>query len=74
MTRRNNAPEASLPVRPRPHHGESADSYLRWLAAANHLRFSGTPSPLPGTIKWPDPRPWHQSPLMTCVRVSRQAS
>lgn len=31
---------APLPVRPRPRHGETADSYLRRLAAANHLRFS----------------------------------
>jgi hypothetical protein len=31
-------PEAPLPVRPRPR--ETADSYLRRLAAANHLRFS----------------------------------
>jgi hypothetical protein len=30
----------SLPVRPRPRQGETADSYLRRLAAANHLRFS----------------------------------
>jgi hypothetical protein len=30
----------ALPVRPRPHRGETADSYLRRLAAANHLRFS----------------------------------
>src|SRR5215470_17663866 len=29
-----------LPVRPRPRRGEAADSYLRRLAAANHLRFS----------------------------------
>jgi hypothetical protein len=29
-----------LPVRPRPRHGETADSYLRRLAAANHLRLS----------------------------------
>jgi transposase len=29
-----------LPVRPRPRHGETADSYLRRLAAANHLRFT----------------------------------
>ncbi|MGH3120065.1 MAG: hypothetical protein ACRDOI_13100 [Trebonia sp.] len=29
-----------LPVRPRPRCGETADSYLRRLAAANHLRFS----------------------------------
>src|SRR6266516_1754767 len=29
-----------LPVRPRPRRGETADSYLRRLAAANHLRFS----------------------------------
>jgi hypothetical protein len=33
-------PEAPLPVRPRPRHGETADSYLRRLAAANHLRFT----------------------------------
>jgi hypothetical protein len=33
-------PEAPLPVRPRPRHGETADSYLRQLADANHLRFS----------------------------------
>jgi hypothetical protein len=33
-------PEAPLPVRPRPRHGETADSYLRRLAAVNHLRFS----------------------------------
>ena len=36
----SNRPEAPLPVRPRPRHGETADSYLRRLAAANHLRFS----------------------------------
>ena len=30
----------ALPVRPRPRRGETADSYLRRLAAANHLRFS----------------------------------
>jgi hypothetical protein len=29
-----------LPVRPRPRQGETADSYLRRLSAANHLRFS----------------------------------
>jgi len=33
-------PEVPLPVRPRPRHGETADSYLRRLAAANHLRFT----------------------------------
>jgi hypothetical protein len=33
-------PEAPLPVRPRPRHGETADSCLRRLADANHLRFS----------------------------------
>lgn len=33
-------PEAPLPVRPRPRDGETADSYLRRLASANHLRFS----------------------------------
>jgi hypothetical protein len=33
-------PEAPLPVRSRPRDGETADSYLRRLAAANHLRFS----------------------------------
>jgi hypothetical protein len=31
---------APLPVRPRPRHGETVDSYLRRLAAANHLPFS----------------------------------
>lgn len=30
----------AIPVRPRPRRGEAADSYLRRLAAANHLRFS----------------------------------
>ena len=29
-----------LPVRPRPRRSETADSYLRRLATANHLRFS----------------------------------
>jgi hypothetical protein len=29
-----------LPVRPRPRQDETADSYVRRLAAANHLRFS----------------------------------
>lgn len=29
-----------LPVRPRPRRGETADCYMRRLAAANHLRFS----------------------------------
>lgn len=38
MTRRNGSPGPSLPVRPR--QGETADSYLRRLAADNHLRFS----------------------------------
>jgi transposase len=35
-------PEAPLPlpVRPRPRQDETADSYVRRLAAANHLRFS----------------------------------
>jgi hypothetical protein len=32
--------EVPLPVRPRPRQGETADSYLRRLAAANHLRFT----------------------------------
>jgi hypothetical protein len=32
--------EPPLPVRPRPARGETADAYLRRLAAANHLRFS----------------------------------
>ena len=40
MTRRTSIPEAPLPVRLRPRRGETADSYLRRLAAANHLRFS----------------------------------
>jgi hypothetical protein len=33
-------PEIPLPVRPRPRRGETADSYVRRLAAANHLPFS----------------------------------
>jgi hypothetical protein len=33
-------PAPPLPVRPRPRQSETADSYLRRLAAANHLRFS----------------------------------
>ena len=33
-------PEVPLPARPRPRHGETADSYVRRLAAANHLPFS----------------------------------
>jgi hypothetical protein len=33
-------PEAPLPLRPRPRQVETADSYVRRLAAANHLRFS----------------------------------
>lgn len=37
MTSGNRSP---LPLRPRPRHGETADSYLRRLAAANHLRFT----------------------------------
>ena len=37
MTSSNGSP---LPLRPRPRHGEAADSYLRRLAAANHLHFS----------------------------------
>lgn len=39
MTAASN-PEAPLPVHPRPRQAETADSYLRRLAAANHLRFS----------------------------------
>jgi hypothetical protein len=40
MTSREVRPAPPLPVRPRPRQGETADSYLRRLAAANHLRFS----------------------------------
>jgi hypothetical protein len=40
VTRPTSAPVTSLPVRPRPRQGETADSYLRRLATANHLRFS----------------------------------
>lgn len=40
MTQGNGSPGTPLPVRPRPRQGETADSYLRRLAAANHLRFS----------------------------------
>jgi hypothetical protein len=40
VTRPDTTPGTPLPVRPRPRRGETADSYLRRLAAANHLRFS----------------------------------
>jgi transposase len=40
VTRRDTTSGTPLPVRPRPRHGETAGSYLRRLAAANHLRFS----------------------------------
>jgi hypothetical protein len=40
LTSRNSTSGTPLPVRPRPRQGETADSYLRRLAAANHLRFS----------------------------------
>jgi transposase len=40
VTRQTSTAGTPLPVRPRPRQGESADSYLRRLAAANHLRFS----------------------------------
>lgn len=40
MTRRKGSLMTLLPVRPRPRQGETADSYLRRLAAANHLRFT----------------------------------
>jgi hypothetical protein len=40
VTQGNGSPGSPLPVRPRPRQGETADSYLRRLAAANHLRFS----------------------------------
>jgi hypothetical protein len=40
MNTRSSASGTPLPVRPRPRQGETADSYLRRLAAANHLRFS----------------------------------
>src|ERR1700758_985843 len=40
MTSRELKPAPPLPARPRPRQGETADSYLRRLAAANHLRFS----------------------------------
>jgi hypothetical protein len=40
LTRPDTTPGTPLPVRPRPSQGETADSYLRRLAAANHLRFS----------------------------------
>jgi hypothetical protein len=40
VTQGNGSPGTPLPVRPRPRQGETADSYLRRLAAANHLRFS----------------------------------
>jgi hypothetical protein len=40
MTGHDGSRLAPLPVRARPRRGEAADSYLRRLAAANHLRFS----------------------------------
>jgi hypothetical protein len=40
VTRKASTPVTPLPVRPRPRRGETADYYLRRLAAANHLRFS----------------------------------
>lgn len=40
MTSRKGGPGVPLPVRLRPRQGETADSYLRRLAAANHLPFS----------------------------------
>jgi hypothetical protein len=40
MTRSGASHGTPLPVRPRPDHGETADSYLRRLAAANHLHFT----------------------------------
>lgn len=40
MTQGNGSPDTPLPVRTRPRQGETADTYLRRLAAANHLRFS----------------------------------
>ena len=40
MTRTSSSQGTPLPVRPRPRQGETADSYLRRLAAANHLPFT----------------------------------
>jgi transposase len=40
VTQGNGSLGTPLPVRPRPRQGETADSYLRRLAAANHMRFS----------------------------------
>jgi hypothetical protein len=40
MTSHGTSQPPPLPVRPRPRRGETADSYLRRLAAANHLRFT----------------------------------
>jgi len=40
MTGPDSRPLPPLPVRRRPRRGETADSYLRRLAAANHLRFT----------------------------------
>jgi len=40
MNAHDTAKLSRLPVRPRPRQGETADSYLRRLAAANYLRFS----------------------------------
>jgi hypothetical protein len=40
VTRSNGSPGIPLPVRLRPRPDETADSYLRRLAAVNHLRFT----------------------------------
>jgi hypothetical protein len=40
MTSREPTQPPPLPFRPRPRRGETADDYVRRLAAANHLRFS----------------------------------
>jgi hypothetical protein len=40
MTGHNGSRLPPLPVRPRPQQDETADSYLRRLATANHLRVS----------------------------------
>ena len=60
-----------LPVRPRPRRGETADSYLRRLAAANHLRFSYLRRYLavPGAATAPStPASWPSSPAASRTR------
>jgi hypothetical protein len=44
VTRPGASQHPPLPVKPRPRHGETADSYLRRLATANHVPTVGCPA------------------------------